>query len=300
MQAVRMFYTQPFKWICVLTGTSDPINEKNKELLNNADAILCLSEKSKNDVSKYFEKDTLYMSYVGYNQNYFKPDEKDLETIRITAFAKNSQNDNLATIMEVAKDLHDDGFDFELYLHTNLHDQFGDYDLNVLKGRFDPHDKFIKLPERFVSLVDGYPSAELAEILNNSDIFISIPMVSGSGMSIFEALRCGCWPVLSDCGISPEITELLVNFSSNFQRNDFLIPCIKTMTRGECYLSMVCPDKLKESLKNLLQNKKNIKGSRKAFSECVKRLDNSRFLADVRRIIQEVQKSKEVLCLETL
>jgi L-malate glycosyltransferase len=49
-----------------------------------------------------------------------------------------------------------------------------------------------------VSLTGHLPVSEMIEVIQKSIIFISVPFSDGAPVSLFEAMACGCFPILSD------------------------------------------------------------------------------------------------------
>jgi len=177
MKAVKMFTDTPIKWVAVLANYSYPINESKEDLIEEMDGILCTNKDSFEMLSKLFKKEHISLSHVGCSKNLSEKEESN--KFRIMSCGKNILTDNLPMLMEVCADLRDEIPNLELYLHSNVYDR-GDYDLNLLKERFDPDDEFIKFPEKYVSLIDGYSEDEYAKELSKSDLFASISLNSSS------------------------------------------------------------------------------------------------------------------------
>jgi UDP-N-acetylglucosamine pyrophosphorylase len=111
--------------------------------------------------------------------------EKHDGKIRITSFAKNIYNDNLPTLMEVCSELFKEGFDFELYLHTNVYDKAGEYDLFLLKNRFDRTCRVYPDQWRGAEFLSAQGDGTEAENLPGDSIHRAFYL----GLSIYDLIR---------------------------------------------------------------------------------------------------------------
>jgi L-malate glycosyltransferase len=73
-----------------------------------------------------------------------------------------------------------------------------------------------------VKLLGNVPLSLLVETLKNSDIFISMSLSDGAPVSLFEAMACGCFPVVSDIPANREWIKEGIN--------GFLIPIGDSVT----------------------------------------------------------------------
>jgi glycosyltransferase involved in cell wall biosynthesis len=293
MKAVKMFADQPFKWLAVLNNYTHPINEKNIEVLNDMDGVLCTNEYSSEMLAKLSAK-PISFCHVGCENVDYK--EKSDDKFKIMSCGKNLQADGLPTLMKVASDLRDEIPNLELYIHSGVYES-GDYDLLLLKERFDPKDQFIRFPDKYVSLKDGCSLEEYQSELFSSDLFVFIPYNSASAISVFEAVSCGCLPVMSNTACAREIAEMLVKLLPERKVNDFLVDCVEVMARGEVYINVPDPKDLKKKILNLYKTKK--KGGRKAFSkQFVKSYNRERFLKSFSKMVETVRVQNPTICVE--
>ncbi len=298
MKAVKMFVDDPIKWFAVLANHSDPINEKNIEALEDMDGILCTDRNSHQMFCNLFKKDNISISHLGCVPD-IMTDSGSSDKFRIMSCGKNIEDDNLPMLMEVVSGLPRIDFpDVELYLHTNVHDP-GHYDLNLLKERFDSKDLFIKFPDKYVSLTDGYSIEDYRHELAKSDIFVSISRTASSAISVFDAISSGCLPLMSDVGSHRDVAGMLSNYLPGFQREDFLVPCIEIMTRGEVYSSVCKPDLLREKLLSL-QEKIKKGGYRSFLQEFINGHNRKDFLADMTNAIEAVRTTNSTICVESV
>ena len=299
MKAIRMFMTKPFKWISVLSNYQYPISGENAELVEYMDAILCTSKASRRAVAN-FQGDTDRTKFVGCSTEFQLNRQSHDDHFRFMVNGKNLQADNLAMVMEAASRARQHIPGLELYVHTNVYDQ-GEYDLSAIKLRFDPHEEFIRLPAKYVSLFDGLSDEELSLELNKSDVFISVPLVSATSLTVFEALACGCFPILSDCGSNTDIAIALEEyFSGKYSRNDFLVRCIQLMTVGETYLNICDPEQLEKKMIWTFKNQEKYAGDRKNLSVFSQQHSKRGFLDSLVEVLRQTKTSGEVLCLETV
>ncbi len=308
MKAVKMFSDSTFKWIALLANYSSPINEKNIDLVEDMDGILCTNEGSFNMLKKMFKKDDISMTHVGCCDLSSYIDVRDelrkergiQNKFRIMVCGKNMQADNVPTVMKAVAELRSEIPEIELYAHSNVYDA-GDYDLNLVRERFDPKNEFIKFPDKYVSLTDGYSADDFEKELVVSDIFVSASLTASSGFSVFDAISSGCLPVMSNTGCHRDIAAMFEELLPEFKRNDFLVPCIEMMAIGETYLDVCDPQKLKRKIIGLYQKKKNKKeGHKSVFREFVQSHHRKMFFKDVITMIEAVNKANPALCVESV
>lgn len=293
IKAVKMFLDNPIKWLAVLVNYSYPINEKNKEIIQDLDGIICTNSFTFKMFQPHLSTKQIKLSYVGSTKN--ETEKSQHSGFKVMVCGKNTQGDNLPLIMQALSEINLP--DINLYLHTNMFDQ-GDYDLNLLKERFDPQGLFISFPDKYVSLIDGYPENEYLEKLLNTDIFINLSVNSASAISVFESLACGCWPLMSNTACHKDIAHLIAKNNPQFESDEFLVNCTEWMVRGENYINIPHPQDFKEKIKNLHDKKKG--GSTLNYQELLNTCNHSSFLKDVRNMIEIVKNSNSTLCVENL
>lgn len=305
MKAVKMFVSDSFKWISVLMNHSYPLNEKNIELIDDMDGILCTNKQTYQMVEKKFKKSELELSFVGSQTPQSTPNRKELrktrniDGFRIMTAGKNAQVDNVPMLMEAVSELRQDIPNLELYVHSNVYDT-GDYDMNLVQSRFDPKEEFIRFPVKYVSLVDGYTDEEFQHELQASDLFISISMNASSGWSVFEAIANGCLPLMTDTGCHRDIAGLISNFCPEIERNDILIPCIDLMGVGETYLNICLPGELKKKICLLQQKITKKEGWKSGLTELIEVYSQKEFLNKFDKMIIDVHQAISSICVESI
>ena len=299
MKAVKMFVEKPFKWLAVMMNYSYPINENHAEITEDMDGIFCLSEFSYNMMKDKFPKETIAYEYIGCESNKISQNkEKNPNIFRLMVSGKNMQIDNIPMVMECVSKMRDDIPNLELYVHANIYDK-GDYDLTLLKQRFDPNNEFIKFPEKYVSLTDGYSDEEYKLELMKSDIFVSVPYNAASALSVFEAMSCGCIPLLSDLECYREIYGKILG-NNDFEKEDFLVSCIEVMVRGEMYINICNPEELKGKILNLYQKRNKKGGDTIDIREFVNDTSRKKFLDGFSKMVSILQKSNTTICVESV
>ncbi len=299
MKAIKQFHPDDLKWLFVSMNYSYPINENDIELIKDADGVLCTSQICLDHIKEIYPKDILDVSYVGCDPEVFTmKDRTASDRFRIMVSGKTLQADNIPTVMRAVSELHEELPDLELYVHANVDDS-GEYDFQLLKNRFDPNGEFIVFPDKFVSLVDGLSEAEYADQLNRADMFISIPLASATSITVFEAIACGCFPLMSDCGSNADIAGMLEDhFEGSFRKSDFLVSCVDLMTTGENYLRVCDVDSLKEKIRTKHKILKNGQGDRVKMAEFIRKRQLIDFLNSVVKNVEEVSRSSNIVCLE--
>jgi glycosyltransferase involved in cell wall biosynthesis len=300
MKAVKTFVSKPFKWMAVLAQSQYPISDELSELMDYMDGVLCASHLARDEIEQFFQKPYIEASFVDCDERFFREEKRDLNKFRVMALGKSSQADNLPMIMEVCSELRQAIPELELYIHANICDQ-GEYNLETVRKRFDPDNEFIRFPDKFVSLVEGISTDELAEEYAKADVFVSIPLVSATSMSVWEAMASGCFPIMSDCGSNRDLVEKLEKKEiTEFSRDSLLVPGIKLMTVGETYLTVSNPVGLKKRLLWMHKNREKMEGYREELSVFSKQDSKQAFIEVLAKMIKTLETSNEVLSLETL
>lgn len=296
MKAIKA-YCSSVKWLFVFMNYSSPIDEQNVDLFENADHILCTSDFAYESISSFYKGETS-VQYIGRNSNYSNQN-LSYNKFRIMAIGKPLQTDNLPMLMEAVSDIQKEREDVELYLHTSIYDK-GDYNLEKIRNSFDPEHKFIFFPEKYVSLYDGLPSEELSYQMNLASLFVSIPFVSATSMNSFDAIACGCVPLLSDCGSNRNLIHLLSIYKGDYEIENLLVSCTKILTTGGSHLHICQFEELKKKIIFIYNKWKNNKGNRLELEEFILKYDRVNFLEKLSADILKMGNSEHVVCLEEI
>lgn len=252
------------KWISVLSNSSCPVNENDYALFGLIDGILCTSEHSYNIVKPYFNSDNIKWEYVGSNPEFVKATNASnlarpfcSSGTNIIAIGKNSQYDCLPTVIDACTLGVQNGRNWNLYLHTDVSIK-NTYDFEIQKSRANKKSgkEFIFFPEKSVSVKESPPASYLSDKFANSDISVSIPMVSASSMSVWDSMTCGCLPVVSRQGSHCEIVTKLAN-SLNINPDHLLVSCSKLAAAGDFELMIPDSKDLHDKIVNLYNEMKN-------------------------------------------
>jgi len=297
MHAVKSFLSKPTKWMAILLGYNFPLRDDLQILLSDIDGILCISNFCYQQIHKFYNNN-IDVHYVGCNPKIYKLIEPKNTGFRIMAAPKSTQVDCAPTIMKAICEMTNDIPGLKLYLHTNINDP-GDHDLENLKKCIDI-EGIISFPDKYVSLLDGISEIDMSMEFGKSDIFISIPMVSGSCMSVFQAIACGCYPLLSDCGSNKDIAKLLSNFiGEGFKEGDFLVPSVELMAAGDTNLYICDKRELKKKINAAYKKIKKYKGLRHQFSQFTLKYSQGSFLERIAEMATVVSESNKI-CLENI
>jgi len=291
MQSVKQFHNS-IKWLSILTQYAFPISDYYKELINDMDAILCTSEFCYVEIQKIYNDSNIKNCYVGCNTSIFKcKDMTSPDIFKIMSCIKSSPLDNTEMLMRVISDLKSDIPEIKLYLHTNINDNNG-YDLAKIRNKYDPDGNFILFPDKYVSASDGISNEALCRLMQSSDIYVDISVVSATSMSAFHAISCGCFPLLSACGSNNSLAILLEHhLNGKISKKDILIEGIDFMTKGETYLNICDPSDLKKKIDLNHKNHKNHKGIRKYLAEAIQKNTHEVFMKEVSDMLNIVQQS---------
>ena len=149
-----------------------------------------------------------------------------------------------------------------------------------------------------MSLHEGISDSELMQKMSESDLFISVPLVSATSISAFDAIVSGCFPLLSDCGSNTDLVNLLLNENILYKKEDFLVPCVKLMSTGCSYLNACDGEELTQKI--IYMSKKNLenkKGMLINLEELTKRYNRKGFLSKLLEMINTVEISDQVICI---
>lgn len=298
MHAVKSFYPHNLKWLHVALQYNNPINDDHAQILSSMDGILCTSRNCQESMQNLFGKDLMDMHYVGCNPKIYNFVDKPDNPFRIMASPKVSQSDCAPTIMSCAPGLSKEIPGLEIYLHSNVEDP-GDHNLHALRDRFDPKGEIIKFPEKYVSLMDGMTELEMSQEMQKSHVFVSIPMVTATSMSVLQAIACGCYPVMSDCGTNRDIAKMLSDFlGDGYEQEDFLVPSIEIMAAGDTYLNVCGKEDLQKTIARACIKVEKDKGLNRKLSEFIPEYSQGNFLKKVVEMATSVLESESALCLD--
>lgn len=228
MKQIKMFFPYA-RWACVLIPYRLPISRSKKEILNFIDAILCSSSEGYDGLSDVVLDDCLGVAFAGADKCFRTLGEKP-SGFRVMGIGKNTQTDNLPTLVEVAADMRRDIPELTLYLHVNQFDR-GYYDFGEIQDRFDPRKEWLSFPDRYISAYDGYTNDELNELYNAAHLLVTVPMMAGTAKTCWESLSAGTPVLMPDYGIFQDVAHT----NSLWQRGEQLVRCTKCMAFGEVY-----------------------------------------------------------------
>jgi len=249
MKAIKLYYAKKFQWLFVMMNNFETFSESEYDVLSEIDGVLhvsdfsesCLASEKKPKISKTvpFGCDTDIFHANG--------EAKADDTFRIVVSGKNRQSDNLPMVMQAVHDIWKDGIkNIKLYLHANVYEK-GDHDLAQFAQKLDPQQDLIDLPEKFISLFEGLSDQEYADILRKSHLFISVPMTSSSSCSVYEAISCGCVPLVLQGTAHGEAVKRCSQDSS-CQLDPMLTRALPLMNAGHGYLQICDQDDLKRRI----------------------------------------------------
>jgi len=94
---------------------------------------------------------------------------------------------NHLVILKAIKKLVDEGFDIHLTIAGT------GVEMDNIKAFISANSL-----EKVVCLAGYIPNKELPSLLQQSDIYLSMPSTEGVSASLLEAMSCGCFPIVSD------------------------------------------------------------------------------------------------------
>lgn len=294
MVAVKSFITKKFKWIFLLNNHDLPIPEEHYEITESCDSIICTNKSTKNTLST--KHNDVHFCYVGAN-NYrsYYPNKANL----VSSSSRNSQSDNLPCLLEASKKAYENISNFGVYVHSNVNEA-GDYDLVLLKDRYDPDSKFITYPDKYLSISDGLPLDEYLELLGQSGIFVSCAIAHGSFMSIFDAISCGCLPLMTKNNFTKELATYISSYLDDFCPEDFLVGSTTLMNSHHGYLYICNPNDLFKKILTLNTKISKNKGYKQGLGVIISNTQRTTFLNIVEEVIKTCYRQPDSLNLEVV
>lgn len=297
LKAIKTFMQVPFQTLLVATGYSLPVPIEAHEILDDFDGILCTNRSIYNEYKYQGYSNIIQYEYVGCNRNVYNCKGKDWNVDRISAICKNSQVDNIPAIIQSFGEVQDKYS--SLYIHTNSYDP-GDYDLQNLIARYMIDQNAVTFP-KYISENDGISDYELSNELRLSDVFVNSQIVGSTGMSVFQAISCGCWPLLPNYGVYQEIACDIDNISrGTIRAEQLLVSGLEFVSVGGISTFVLDKNDLMRQLANHAENREINKGLLKRTNECLDNYSNSRFLSRTLEMIYSVHTQKPELNLETV
>jgi len=291
--SIKALYPDLFKWVAVLTIDALPINDNHKQALEYIDIAIVTTKKAKEAFEKFCDV-TCYCVPYGPDHEKFFSNNLTIEQnkFKIVCCSKNSQTSNLSSVIRAVGDL--DIENVECYLHTNLYDQ-GDYDLYLLVDRYGKNK--VKLPEKFVGLNDGLSEEELRNRFISSDVVIDASVRSGTGLTLLEAMACGCVPVATNVGAIGEIMDLLPGYmEAHINSNTYV-------GKNEEEYEIISTKDLTNILYNIYSIKRNnvdlFKDMKKQSIIVAEKFSNKIFLGKLKEIIEISKDIKNVLLVKS-
>lgn len=285
--AIKNLDNDLFKWILYCIADNLPVNEKFYEAFELADLLLTSTKRASEEIANFSKKDCFYLPYGPENSN-FLPQKTKNSIDKIVCSSKNIQSSNLSAIIRASSLVENT----EFYLHTN-HSDAGENDLAILLQRYG---KNIKLPDKFVSLDDGIPKEELFEIYYKSDIILDVSVGSATGISILEAMSCGCIPVVAK---TVALSEILEEIPEEYR---FFVDGVSYIGDNEEEFFVVSHKDLAKKIKNILDIKeKKPKEFEKIRSICMnraKKFSKNEFDKKIVKFLKELENKGRILKVE--
>jgi len=166
-----------------------------KYVLEHADKVLAVSEFNKKEILKYRISNNVELVYNGLDCDKFKPASGERGDIVITVVYSISEDTTkikgLETFIKAAK-----------YLPTIKFIVVGEHlngSIEHLKAMASPNIEF----PGFIS------NEEIMKLYQKAKVYCQLSYRESFGMSLLEAMSCGCIPVISNRGALPEVVDNL-------------------------------------------------------------------------------------------
>lgn len=211
-----------------------------RKILNNTDAIIAISNHTKEDLIKHFDisPDKIYVIYQGVNNAVFKPHGRQKVKIVEQKFYEGKPS----IILGLDSDRNIDNVETLIQSFLLVKPLINNIKLMLIGIPNPAHLSLVeKLGVEKDVLFTGYiPEEELPLIYNLADVFVHLSLYEGFGLSPLEAMACGTPVIVSNRTSLPEVVGdagILVN------PND--ARCI-----GQKILEVITNDSLKKEMRN--------------------------------------------------
>jgi hypothetical protein len=300
LYAAILFLAERPKWIAILGNTSVPINPDDAEMFDAMDTVICTSRYCQDTIRPHFKGES-FVEYVGPDPDLqfqplpeYTPEKK---SINIMVNGQNHQYDCIPSVMMATATAHKSVRELRLYVHSDAFN-VGHHQLTAWKKKVEGvEEEFIDFPEYTTTLKEGAPASYYASKLRSTHLFVSVPMISATSMSLFDAMGAGCLPVVSEQGSHAEVVAELCH-ELEIPKEDILIKTTKFIATGDYELHVTDVDLLAEKLllaSLILEKRPKIKKEIATFSLKYKR---SMFLRRLTESIGLTTKRKPTIRLE--
>jgi glycosyltransferase involved in cell wall biosynthesis len=278
-----------FRWMFILVNYRRPFNYDKQELLQQADGILCTNSESYGLLKRFYYKDELSFQLSGCSNQFCPTEASKKDQFRIMTVGKNIQSDNLPSLIEVVAGLQKHA-NIELYVHTNHYDR-GYYDFEDLRHRFDPDERWLLLPNEYISNFDGCVAQDLNQRYADSDLYVSVAMMSATSRTCLEALAAGCPVLMADHGSYRDVAWICEKFG--YEKERILVRCTKFMSSVGSYLYVCDQEDLSAKIMWFYKNRE----AGLAQVLCEVRADA--FSVKAVEMMKRITASNRSLCVET-
>lgn len=299
MYAIRSMYPV-FKWISIVTIDAHNISESNFEFLNYADAVICLSKFSYDQLSRKV-KQPLFMIPFGPDHSQFyinKLRNYQSDKMRILCTSKNALSNNLGNLIKAVSGLKEY---VDLYLHSNIYD-VGEYDIYNLIDIYNATN--VILPEEYVSIKDGVSTHKMNDLYNSFDAIIDCSARSSTALSVLEAMSCGCLPIVSSYAALGEVVGGIIGSADACYRDCFMIDSFCYIGRMEEEFSICTVEGITNSILNMysriVRNGNIFKNVSEKCVEEAKKYDKFIFLKKLENAINQVISSESKIYVDSL
>lgn len=196
--AIRSLLEGCGRWVAVCTNHPESICGEIRKMASEADSVLCTSRAAYEAMA-----DVAGGGWHHVGTGLWLPEKAQSVSGRVVCIARNSFEECPIAVMDAFRMLSGSS---TLYLHTNLNDR-GYYDLASMRKDMDPLEEYIFLPSEFSSVIDGYRDDMLASEMSMCEVVVRAGASSGTAMSLFDAMACGCTPVVADHGCDSEVAR---------------------------------------------------------------------------------------------
>jgi glycosyltransferase involved in cell wall biosynthesis len=281
---IKAMYPTLFKWISICTFDCNGISPNYKESFEYADYVISTSNGGWTELDSTANVRGSFEPYGPNLNDYFVT--KDIsERNGFLCSSRNSQASNLPSFFIAAAKSK-----IPAKIHTNFYD-VGDYNLDFLKTKYKADN--VSLPENYCSIKDGPSKEEMRKIYNESRFIVDCSIKSATGLSLLEAMSCGCIPIGVNYG---RIGEIISEMPEGFR---MFVPYNIFVGQNEEEFAILSTEELAKIFQKAQSlTESEIKYASTCAVEIAKKYSNILFLKNLLSKVTLIQNSSHSIVLE--
>jgi len=263
VSAIKSMYPNLFKWVAIYTTDCKGISSAHKDAFEYADVTITTSRFGLQEIQSFANIDGHFIPY-GCSDDFYDTSE---DRNGVLFSARNSQTSNIASFVLGTEQLN-----CNKYLHTNLYDP-GDYNIENLVSKYCAQN--FTYTTDYCSINEGITIEQMRKIYNAHDVYVDCSIKSATGLSVLEAMKCGCVPVGPNYGrVGEIISEMPEGLRFYLQYNRFI-------GQNEEEFAIISTEHMNRLLQEILADSDLISEARQYAKSIASKFTNKMFVDQV-------------------